>query len=83
MYTPGVHGALILLTASLATALVYGWGGVLAVKGTLQVGTVVALTAVPDPALRAAHRAVERPGRHHDGAGVASTGCSRSSTSRR
>jgi ATP-binding cassette subfamily B protein len=31
------------LTASLATALVYGFGGVAAVDGTLQVGTVVAL----------------------------------------
>jgi ATP-binding cassette, subfamily B, bacterial len=35
----------LLLTASLATALVYGWGGVLAVHGALDVGTVVALTA--------------------------------------
>jgi ATP-binding cassette, subfamily B, bacterial len=35
----------LLLTASLATALVYGWGGVLAVQGVLRVGTVVALTA--------------------------------------
>ncbi|MGH9065379.1 MAG: ABC transporter ATP-binding protein [Acidimicrobiales bacterium] len=35
----------LLLTASLATALVYGWGGVLAVRGALSVGTVVALTA--------------------------------------
>ena len=35
----------LLLTASLATALVYGWGGVLAVHGALEVGTVVALTA--------------------------------------
>jgi ATP-binding cassette, subfamily B, bacterial len=35
----------LLLTASLATALVYGWGGVLAVNGALDVGTVVALTA--------------------------------------
>jgi len=35
----------LLLTAALATALVYGWGGVLAVNGTLDVGTVVALTA--------------------------------------
>jgi len=35
----------LLLTASLATALVYGWGGVLAVHGVLDVGTVVALTA--------------------------------------
>jgi ATP-binding cassette subfamily B protein len=32
------------LTASLATALVYGFGGVAAIKGTLEVGTVVALT---------------------------------------
>lgn len=33
------------LTAALATALVYGWGGVQAVNGALNVGTVVALTA--------------------------------------
>ncbi len=33
------------LTASLATAIVYGVGGVAAVNGTLQVGTVVALTS--------------------------------------
>jgi ATP-binding cassette subfamily B protein len=44
MYTR-VFMAAILLTASLATALVYGWGGVLAADGALQVGTVVALTA--------------------------------------
>jgi ATP-binding cassette subfamily B protein len=35
----------LMLTAALATALVYGWGGVMAVKGALDVGTVVALTA--------------------------------------
>jgi ATP-binding cassette subfamily B protein len=35
----------LLLTASLATALVYGVGGVFAARGTLMVGTVVALTA--------------------------------------
>jgi ATP-binding cassette, subfamily B, bacterial len=35
----------LMLTASLATALVYGWGGVLAVNGALKVGTVVALSA--------------------------------------
>ncbi len=35
----------LLLTASLATAMVYGWGGLLAVHGALQLGTVVALTA--------------------------------------
>jgi ATP-binding cassette subfamily B protein len=34
-----------MLTASLATALVYGWGGLLAVNGALNVGTLVALTA--------------------------------------
>ena len=34
----------LLLVASLATALVYGWGGVLAARGVLMVGTVVALT---------------------------------------
>jgi ATP-binding cassette subfamily B protein len=37
--------AALLLTASLATALVYGWGGLLAERGTLLIGTVVALTA--------------------------------------
>jgi ATP-binding cassette subfamily B protein len=35
----------LLLTASLATALIYGWGGVLAIHGLLNVGTVVALTS--------------------------------------
>ena len=35
----------LLLTASLATALVYGWGGVLAVHEALDIGTLVALTA--------------------------------------
>jgi ATP-binding cassette subfamily B protein len=37
--------AAILLAAGLATALVYGWGGVLAAEGTLAVGTLVALAA--------------------------------------
>jgi ATP-binding cassette subfamily B protein len=35
----------LLLIASLATALAYGWGGVLAVKHVLDVGTVVALVS--------------------------------------
>ncbi len=35
----------LVLTASLATAFAYGFGGVAAVHGTLAVGTVVALTA--------------------------------------
>ena len=40
-----VFFASLMLTASLATAIVYGWGGVMAVNGELSVGTVVALTA--------------------------------------
>src|SRR5260221_8416076 len=35
----------LMLTAALATAIIYGWGGVLAVQKILDVGTVVALTA--------------------------------------
>lgn len=35
----------LMLTASLATALVYGWGGLLSLRGALDVGTLVALTA--------------------------------------
>ncbi len=41
----GVFFTALLLTASLATALVYGLGGVFAVHGVLMVGTLVALTA--------------------------------------
>jgi ATP-binding cassette subfamily B protein len=37
--------AALTLTAALATALVYGWGGVQAIDGALSVGTVVALAA--------------------------------------
>jgi ATP-binding cassette subfamily B protein len=37
--------AALTLTASLATALVYGWGGIQAIDGGLSVGTVVALAA--------------------------------------
>ncbi|HEX3540899.1 MAG TPA: ABC transporter ATP-binding protein [Acidimicrobiales bacterium] len=44
MYTR-VFMAALLLTASLATAVVYGWGGLLAAHRALQVGTLVALTA--------------------------------------
>ncbi len=35
----------LMLTASLATAVVYGWGGRMAAQGVLDVGTIVALTA--------------------------------------
>jgi ATP-binding cassette subfamily B protein len=44
MYTR-IFMAALLLTSSLATAVIYGWGGVLAARGALQVGTVIALTA--------------------------------------
>jgi ATP-binding cassette subfamily B protein len=44
MYTR-VFSATLVLTASLATALAYGWGGHLAATGALEVGTLVALTA--------------------------------------
>ncbi len=44
VYTKLFSAALV-FTAALATALVYGWGGVLAATGALQVGTLVALTA--------------------------------------
>jgi ATP-binding cassette, subfamily B, bacterial len=36
----------LIITSSLATALVYGWGGVLASEGRFNVGTVVALAAL-------------------------------------
>jgi ATP-binding cassette subfamily B protein len=35
----------LMLTASLATAVIYGWGGAMAVHGILNVGTLVALTS--------------------------------------
>lgn len=35
----------LFLTAAIATAIVYGWGGTLAVSGALDVGTVVALVS--------------------------------------
>ena len=40
-----VFSAALIFTAALATALVYGWGGVLAATGGLQIGTLVAMTA--------------------------------------
>jgi ATP-binding cassette, subfamily B, bacterial len=44
LYNGFFYSSMFLLT-SLATALVYGWGGVLTVRGVLDIGTVVALTA--------------------------------------
>jgi ATP-binding cassette subfamily B protein len=37
--------ASLMLTASIATALIYGWGGLLSIRGVLPLGTLVALTA--------------------------------------
>jgi ATP-binding cassette, subfamily B, bacterial len=34
----------LMLTAALATALVYGWGGLLTIEGAISIGTLVALT---------------------------------------
>ncbi len=44
MYNGVFYSSMFLLT-SLATALIYGWGGVLTVNGVLDIGTIVALTA--------------------------------------
>jgi len=45
--TRGMYGRIffvaLMLTASLATALVYGWGGLLAIKGVLTTGVLVAI----------------------------------------
>ena len=62
------------LTAALATALVYGWGGVLAVDGVLSIGTLVALTAYLGAPLRAAHPAVEHQRRPDDDPGFLRAG---------
>ncbi len=43
MYTR-IFMASLMLVASIATAIVYGWGGTLAAEGLLKIGTVVALT---------------------------------------
>jgi len=40
-----VFSAALVFTAAIATALVYGWGGVLAASGSLQIGTLGAMTA--------------------------------------
>ena len=65
----GVFFVALLLTASLATALVYGVGGVFAVHGSLQVGHRGGPDRLPHPALRPADGAVQRAGRRHDRAG--------------
>ena len=42
----GVFFVALTLVASLATAMVYGFGGIMAVNGTLTIGTLLALTAL-------------------------------------
>src|SRR5579872_4680479 len=70
--TTSMYGAIfmtaLLLTASLATALVYGWGGVEAAKGRAARRDGRGAHRVPRKALRSAHCALERPGRRDDGA---------------
>ena len=56
------------LLAALATALVYGLGGAMAIAGSLGIGTLVALDRLPRPPVRTADPALERAGRHHDDA---------------
>jgi ATP-binding cassette subfamily B protein len=47
--TRAVYGrilfAMLILMTSLTTAVVYGWGGLLALRGTLDIGSLVALVA--------------------------------------
>ena len=57
------------LTASLATAFAYGFGGVEAARGVVMVGTVVALTAYLGSPLRPADAALEPQHRLHVGDG--------------
>ena len=54
------------LVASLATAMVYGVGGVMAVNGTLTVGTLLALTALLARLYGPLTAHLQRAGRHHD-----------------
>ena len=64
----------MMLVASLAQALTYGLGGWLAVSGTIERRHGRHARAAADPALRADHRAVQRPGQHHERAGVVRAG---------
>jgi len=41
-----MFGTMLLLMASFATAVAYGWGGVLAARHTLDLGTVIALVSL-------------------------------------
>ena len=60
----------LFLTAAIATALVYGWGGVLAVQRHARRRHRRRPHGVPQPSVRAADRALQHQRRHHDGAGL-------------
>ena len=57
------------LLAALATAVVYGLGGTLVVRGVLQLGTLVTLSLPAGQALRPDHGAVQRADQRDDRAG--------------
>jgi len=59
--------AALTLVAALATAMIYGFGGVMAVNHALR-RHAPGPGRSSRPPLRSPHVAVQRPGRHHDGA---------------
>ena len=61
--------AMMMLIPALATALVYGIGGSLAINGTLTIGTLTALATLLLRLLGPAPGAVQRPRRRDDRAG--------------
>ncbi len=60
----------LLLTAAVATALVYGWGGVLSRARRARRGHRGRPHRLPEPALRAPHGALQRQRRPDDGPGL-------------
>ena len=62
------------LVASLATAMVYGFGGLMAVNGTPDRRHPAGAHRAAGPPLRPADVPVQRPGRRHDGAGLLRAG---------
>ena len=66
--------AALTLVAALAQALTYGLGGALALSGSLEPGLGGGARAAADPAVRTADRAVQRPGRRDERAGLVRAG---------
>ena len=64
-----IFGASMMLVPALATALVYGFGGHLAIDKTLTVGTLLALGHPAAPPARSAAGPLQRPDRRDDRAG--------------